>query len=44
MYAIRSYYETDLKIGFYIDNTNGSINYIVEKKRNIGIIVGVQIK
>ena len=42
--SLSSKRKTDLKIGFYIDNTNGSINYIVEKKRNIGIIVGVQIK
>lgn len=42
--SLSSKKKTDLKIGFYIDNTNGSINYIVEKKRNIGIIIGVQIK
>lgn len=42
--SLSSKRKTDLKIGFSIDNTNGSINYIVEKKRNIGIIVGVQIK
>jgi len=34
--------KTDLIIGIYIDTTNGNINYISEKKRNIGISLGVQ--
>jgi len=36
--------KTDMKIGIYIDNTNSTTNYLVEKKRNIGIIVGIQFK
>ena len=36
--------KTDMKIGVYIDNTSSNINYIVEKKRNIGIVLGVQIE
>lgn len=36
--------KTELKIGFYFDNTNSNINYIVEKKRSIGIVLGIQIK
>lgn len=34
--------KTEFIIGIYIDSTNGSINYISEKKQNIGISLGVE--
>ncbi|MDD3079973.1 MAG: hypothetical protein PHH37_12855 [Paludibacter sp.] len=33
----------DLKIGLYLDYTNSSIHYIIERKRNIGLTLGLQL-